>query len=89
MPAIAKNGVKGFQRALLENLGTGQVRLNYTVNQVWDEIAWDRNIKEFYDLFTDLAIVHYQRVSRDAMKRITALEDFRKNGYKHFTFGRR
>jgi len=56
---------------------------------VWDEIAWDRNIKEFYDLFTDLAIVHYQRVSRDAMKRITALEDFRKNGYKHFTFGRR
>ena len=73
----------------IENLGTGQVRLNYTVNQVWDEIAWDRDIKEFYDLFTDLAIVHYQRVSRDAMKRITALEDFRKNGYKHFTFGRR
>lgn len=73
----------------IENLGTGQVRLNYTVNQVWDEIAWDRDITEFYDLFIDLAIVHYRRVSRDAMKRIEALEDFRKNGYKHFTFGRR
>lgn len=73
----------------IENLGTGQVRLNYTVNQVWDEIAWDRDITEFYDLFIDLAIVHYQRVSRDAMKRIEALEEFRKNGYKHFTFGRR
>ena len=73
----------------IENLGTGQVRLNYTLNQVWDEIAWDRDITEFYDLFIDLATVHYRRVSRDAMKRIEALEDFRKNGYKHFTFGRR
>lgn len=73
----------------IENLGTGQVRLNYTVNQVWDEIAWDRDITEFYDLFIDLAIAHYRRVSRDAMKRIEALEDFRNNGYKHFTFGRR
>ncbi len=73
----------------IENLGTGQLRLNYTVNQVWDEIAWDRDIKEFYDLFVDLAIQHYQRVSRDALKRIAALEEFRKNGYKHFTFARR
>ncbi len=24
----------------IENLGTGQVRLNYTINQVWDEIEW-------------------------------------------------
>ena len=73
----------------IENLGTGQLRLNYTVNQVWDEIAWDRDIKEFYDLFVDLAIQHYHRVSRDAMKRIAALEEFRKNGYKHFTFAKR
>ncbi len=73
----------------IENLGTGQVRLNYTVNQVWDEIAWDRDIKEFYDLFIDLAILHYQRVSRDAMNRIASLEEFRKNGYTRFTFGRR
>ncbi|MCO5067312.1 MAG: hypothetical protein M9910_01260 [Kiritimatiellae bacterium] len=73
----------------IENLGTGQLRLNYTINQVWDEIAWDRDIKEFYNLFVDLAIQHYQRVSRDAMKRIAALEEFRKNGYKRFTFAHR
>ena len=73
----------------IENLGTGQVRLNYTVNQVWDEIAWERDIRDFYDLFTDLAIVHYQRVSRDALQRIKALEEFRKNGYQLFTFGHR
>jgi hypothetical protein len=73
----------------IENLGTGQVRLNYTVNQVWDEIAWERDITDFYDLFVDLAIKHYQRVSRDAMKRIAALEEFRRSGYQHFTFGHR
>ncbi len=73
----------------IENLGTGQVRLNYTVNQVWDEIAWDRDLKDFYDLFVDLAITHYRRVSSDAIKRISALEEFRNNGYQHFTFGRR
>lgn len=73
----------------IENLGTGQVHLNYTINQVWDEIEWDRDISEFYDIFIDLAIVHYRRVSSDALKRIKALEDFRKNGYKHFTFGHR
>jgi len=73
----------------IENLGTGQVRLNYTVNQVWDEIAWNRDITDFYDLFVALAITHYKRVSHDAIRRIAALEDFRKNGYKHFTFGRR
>ena len=70
----------------IENLGTGQVRLNYTINQLWDEIVWDRDIIRFYDLFVDLAIQHYRRVGRDAMKRIAALEEFRKNGYKDFTF---
>ena len=70
----------------IENLGTGQVRLNYTVNQVWDEIEWDRDINEFYDIFIELSIKHYRRVSRDAMRRIGALEAFRDNGYKNFSF---
>ena len=72
----------------IENLGTGQVRMNYTLNQVWDEIEWDRDIKSFYDLFVDLAITHYQRVSRDAFNRIEALEKFRQKGYKRFTYGK-
>jgi len=70
----------------IENLGTGQVRLNYTINQVWDEIEWDRDIKVFYDIFTDLAIKHYQRVGRDAIKRAEAIEAFRRSGYAKFSF---
>jgi len=72
----------------IENLGTGQVRLNYTLNQVWDEIEWDRELTEFYDMFIELAITHYKRVSRDAVKRIEALERFKANGYQNFSFGR-
>jgi hypothetical protein len=70
----------------IENLGTGQVRLNYTINQVWEEIEWDRDIRIFYDIFTDLAIKHYQRVGRDAQKRIQAIEGFRRSGYERFSF---
>lgn len=73
----------------IENLGTGQVRLNATLNEVWDEIAWERDLAEFYDLFMDLAIQHYRRVSSDAMNRIESMEAFRKNGYQQFTFARR
>lgn len=72
----------------IENLGTGQVRLNYTINQVWDEIEWDRDMNKFYDFFTDLAIKHYQRVGRDAERRIKSLETFRQNGYAKFAFAR-
>ena len=72
----------------IENLGTGQVRLNYTLNQVWDEIEWDRDMKEFYDNFTELAIRHYERVGRDARKRIDAINKFRENGYTYFRFSR-
>jgi len=70
----------------IENLGTGQVRLNYTINQVWDEIEWERDITKFYDYFTDLAIKHYQRVGRDALRRLESIEAFRKSGYAKFQF---
>ena len=73
----------------IENLGTGQVRLNYTVDQVWEEIDWNRDVTNFYDMFIDLAAQHYRRVSSDALNRIAALEVFRKNGYKDFSFNRR
>jgi hypothetical protein len=72
----------------IENLGTGQVRLNYTINQIYDEIKWGRPVNAFFDHFTDLAIKHYERVSRDAKKRIDAINKFRANGYTHFAFSR-
>ena len=68
----------------IENLGTGQVRLNYTINQVWEEIDWHRPYDEFFDIFCDLAIRHYRRVRADAEKRIRSIEEFKKNGYQYF-----
>lgn len=70
----------------IENLGTGQVRLNYTVNQVWDEIEWERSTQDFFDIFCDLAITHYRRVKADAEKRISSIEEFKNNGYQNFRF---
>jgi hypothetical protein len=72
----------------IENLGTGQVRLNYSVNQVHDEIDWNRPNNTFFDIFTDLAISHYERVGRDAKKRIDSINAFKANGYKEFSFAR-
>ncbi len=70
----------------IENLGTGQVRLNYTVNQVWDEIDWSRSYSDFFDIFCGLAITHYKRVMADAEKRIKSIEQFRDGGYQNFRF---
>ncbi len=70
----------------IENLGTGQVRLNYTINQVWDEIDWNRSYSNFFDIFCDLAITHYKRVKADAEKRIKSIEQFKNGGYQNFRF---
>lgn len=72
----------------IENLGTGQVRLNYTINQVWDEIDWNRSYSDFFDIFCDLALMHYKRVKADADKRIQSIVDFKQNNYEHFKFSR-
>lgn len=37
----------------IENLGTGQVRLNYSINQVWEEIDWMRSYHTFFDVFAN------------------------------------
>jgi hypothetical protein len=58
------------------------------VNQVHDEIDWGRSDNAFFDIFTDLAIVHYERVGRDAKKRIDSIRAFRERGYKDFSFGK-
>lgn len=72
----------------IENLGTGQVRLDCAVNQIWDEIDWAREITEFYDMFIERAAAHYRRVSHVALSRINDLETFKENGYKDFSFKR-
>jgi len=70
----------------IENLGTGQVRLDYTLNQVWDEINWRRTYHEFFEKFCNLAITHYKRVKSDAEKRITSIVKFKETGYNEFKF---
>jgi hypothetical protein len=70
----------------IENLGTGQVRLNYSINQVFDEMRWNRSLVEFFDIFIELAVHHYERVGRDAGKRADAMRTFKANGYKRFSF---
>ncbi|MBM3404401.1 MAG: hypothetical protein FJY10_05875 [Bacteroidetes bacterium] len=72
----------------IENLGTGQVRMNYTINQVWDEIEWNRSYPDFFDIFCELALTHYNRVKADADKRIQAIVEFKNNNYSHFKFNR-
>ena len=70
----------------IENLGTGQVRLNYSINQIFDEIEWERPLDAFFDIFVDLSIKHYERVGRDAQKRIDAMKRFKDGGYVDFSF---
>ncbi len=70
----------------IENLGTGQVRLNHSINTVYDRIAWDRSTAEFFQIFTEIAIKHYERVSRDAQKRVLAMKRFREDSYARFSF---
>lgn len=72
----------------IENLGTGQVRLNYTINQVWDEIEWRRSYPDFFDIFCELAVTHYTRVKADADKRIQSILEFKKSNYEYFKFSR-
>lgn len=45
-------------------------------------------MKEFFDFFTDPAIKHYERVGRDAQKRIEAVEDFKRCGDAKSQFSR-
>ena len=66
----------------IENLGIGQVRFNHTIDEIWDEIDWDRDISDFYDMFIDLAIQHQRQVNSKALNRIAALEAFKESEYK-------
>lgn len=70
----------------IENLGTGQIRLNYSLNQVWRELDWQRTYDRFFDFFCTLAITHYKSVQADAESRINSIRAFKEGGYAHFKF---
>lgn len=60
----------------IENLGTGQVRLNEGLSDCWDRIAWDRPLSDFLVMFCKLAAAHYERVATVALKRSMTLTEF-------------
>lgn len=60
----------------IENLGTGQLRLNYTIEQAWQDIEWNRSNEQFFAQFAQLCLQHYKRVSGVANKRYKAIEEF-------------
>jgi hypothetical protein len=65
----------------IENLGTGQVRLNGSLANARDDFEWDRPLSTFLKLFCDLAAEHYQRVSDDALRRAGELNEYVASGF--------
>lgn len=73
----------------IENLGTGQLRLEQPLSELRDQAAWDATPSEFVVGLTALAIQHYERVASDARARITHLGAFRGQGHRDFRSWRR
>ena len=65
----------------IENLGTGQVRLNGSLASAEDRFDWDRPLNTFLELFCKLAADHYQRVSDDALRRAGELHAYVASGF--------
>ena len=68
----------------IENLGTGQVRLNCDISQIYDKIEWDRSLEQFLDIFVETAISHYENVSQKSQERIDKMRRFQNEDYKTF-----
>jgi len=68
----------------IENLGTGQVRLDRRLSAVESEIEWERPLEEFLKSFVDKAQGHYARVAEVARRRRDHLAAFAAGGYRDF-----
>lgn len=66
----------------IENLGTGQVRLDEPLGQ--STLDWHRTTDAFLEGFVSLAQEHYGRVEKDAQRRRSALATFAAGGYRDF-----
>lgn len=72
----------------IENLGTGQVRLDETLAASWPGLDWNRAPAAFLEHFVEKAVVHYRRVITDAEARIANLRDLQSRGYVSFRAAR-
>jgi hypothetical protein len=78
-----------FDEYRIENLGTGQVRLQSSLYDVKKSIKWDRSKHDFLEFFSGKAVAHYARVAADATHRISQIEAFRASNYSRFSATRR
>lgn len=60
----------------IENLGTGQIRLNQTIRESLPDVDWSRSPEEFFSDFAPMCIAHYATVCERASSRIAAVEAF-------------
>jgi hypothetical protein len=68
----------------IENLGTGQLRLDEAVSDLVPRVAWDRTVPEFLAPLVVKAMEHYDKVVKDARKRRDHLQAFARDGYRDF-----
>ncbi len=72
----------------IENLGTGQVRLDRRIAEVVAEIEWDRSLGAFLKEFVAKAQSHYETVAAVATRRRDHLAAFAARAYRDFTSSR-
>lgn len=65
----------------IENLGTGQVRLDTKDQDPWTGVDWDQSLTAFLDAFTTIAIAHYEHVGEVARQRANSMQEFRASGF--------
>ncbi len=68
----------------VENLGTGQVRLDERVRTLKESAQWNRTVTEFLAPFVALAKAHYDAVIDAASQRKSNLDEFVARGYRGF-----
>jgi hypothetical protein len=69
----------------IENLGTGQIRLNQSISGCYNGINWDRSNHQFYEILCPLAIDHYRKVIQTSTGRVKAIKAFVAGNYDNIS----
>lgn len=69
----------------IENLGSGQVRLNKDLKEVEGQIEWRRTLHDFLRMFCPIIISHYNTVQKKSKLRMQSIKDFEHGGFRTFT----
>ncbi len=68
----------------IENLGTGQVRLKFKMNQIYDNLDWKRSKEEFIEYLVELAIGRYSVFGIQAENRVDLSKQYKRGNYENF-----